>query len=305
MAVSPDDIVTVSDAAEILGVSVSSIKRWVDDGTLPAVKTSGGHRRLKVSDLLELARGGISGGINLDFFRKKQGTSGNVPDPASVYRELLDHARNCRPVEITHALDRARTAGMSLQMAGDEVIFPLMDEIGRLWQEGQLDVAEEHLATRAINDALGRWKEAVGTRAGAGRQRLAVGACPPGDHSMLGNFLVEIMLLERGWRVLNLGPNTPFDTLASVARDQGADLVWLTCTHLADEDAFATWLQTLHSRLKGHGAALFLGGRALHGNVRRRLTYDWMGDTLAQMARALEDRFPTSPGIEERDSSLA
>jgi hypothetical protein len=30
-----------------------------------------------------------------------------------------------------------------------------------------------------------------------------------------------------------------------------------------------------------------------------------MGDTLAQMARALEDRFPTSPSIEERDSSLA
>lgn len=305
MAVSPDDIVTVSDAAEILGVSVSSIKRWVDDGTLPAVKTSGGHRRIKVSDLLELARGGISGGINIDFFRKKPETPANAPDPALVHRELLEHARNCRPAEITQTLDRARMAGMSLQTMGDQVIFPLMDEVGRLWQEGKLDVAEEHLATRALIDALGRWKEAVGNRQPSGRQRLAVGACPPGDHSMLGNFLVETMLLERGWRVLNLGPNTPFDSLATVARDQRADLVWLTCTHLSDEDAFATSLETLHTRLKSHGTALFLGGRALHGNVRRRLTYDWMGDTLAQMARALDDRFQSIAIPEARDSSRA
>lgn len=305
MAVSPDDIVTVSDAAEILGVSVSSIKRWVDDGMLPAVKTSGGHRRLKVSDLLELARSGISGGINIDFFRKKPGSPDNAPDPALVHRELLEHARNCRQVEITQTLDRARNAGMSLQTAGDKVIFPFMDEVGRLWQEGKLDVAEEHLATRALIDALGRWKEAVVNRPSAGPHRLAVGACPPGDYFMLGNFLVEIMLLERGWRVLNLGPNTPFDSVATVARDQSADLVWLTCTHLSDEDAFSTSLETLHSRLKSHGSALFLGGRALNGNVRRRLTYDWMGDTLAQMARALDDRFQSSAIPEARDSSRA
>lgn len=305
MAVSPDDIVTVSDAAEILGVSVSSIKRWVDDGMLPAVKTSGGHRRIKVSDLLELARGGISGGINIDFFRKKQATPAHAPDPAAVHRELLDHARNCRPLEITQTLDRARMAGMSLQTAGDQVIFPFMDEVGRLWQEGKLDVAEEHLATRALIDAVGRWKEAVGNRPSSGGQLLAVGACPPGDHFMLGNFLVEIMLLERGWRVLNLGPNTPFDSLAMMARDQRADLVWLTCSHLSDEDAFVTSLETLHSKLKSQGAALFLGGRALHGAVRRRLTYDWMGDTLAQMARALDDRFQSIAIPDARDSSRA
>lgn len=305
MTFSPDDIVSVSEAAEILGVSVSSIKRWVDDGTLPAVKTSGGHRRLKVSNLLELARGGISGGISLDYFRRKLGAPATLPDPAGIHRELLDHAKNRRPGEITLAIDRARQAGLSLQAAGDEVIFPLMDDVGRLWQEGELDVAEEHLATRAVNDALGRWKESVGKRAGAGWQRLAVGACPPGDHSMLGNFLMEIMLLERGWSVLNLGPNTPFDSLAMVARDQTADLVWLTCTHIQDEEGFLSSLAALHTRLKGQGTALFLGGRALHGNVRRRLTYDWMGDTLAQMARALDDRFPAAPPAESQDSAPA
>lgn len=37
---------TVSQAAELLGVSPDTIRRWVDSGELPATRTPGGQRKL-------------------------------------------------------------------------------------------------------------------------------------------------------------------------------------------------------------------------------------------------------------------
>lgn len=48
------DFVGIGEAAEILGLSRTSIQKLVDSGKLPAVKTSGGHRRILRSSIEEL-----------------------------------------------------------------------------------------------------------------------------------------------------------------------------------------------------------------------------------------------------------
>ena len=42
---------TVSKAAEILGVHPDTLRRWSDDGKVPAWTTPSGHRRYRRSDL--------------------------------------------------------------------------------------------------------------------------------------------------------------------------------------------------------------------------------------------------------------
>jgi excisionase family DNA binding protein len=43
--------VGLSGAAAIAGVSVSTLRRWADEGRVPSFRTAGGHRRFRVSDV--------------------------------------------------------------------------------------------------------------------------------------------------------------------------------------------------------------------------------------------------------------
>lgn len=52
----PDRLITTQEAARLLSVGPSSIKRWADDGRLPTIKTPGGHRRFRASDVESLRR---------------------------------------------------------------------------------------------------------------------------------------------------------------------------------------------------------------------------------------------------------
>lgn len=54
---SPRDYVGTVDAAAILGVSVSTIQKMVARGSLKAWRTGGGHRRIALVDLRQIAMG--------------------------------------------------------------------------------------------------------------------------------------------------------------------------------------------------------------------------------------------------------
>ena len=43
-------------AASALGVSVATVKRWVDDGKIRAARTTGKHRLIPISEVKRMAR---------------------------------------------------------------------------------------------------------------------------------------------------------------------------------------------------------------------------------------------------------
>lgn len=47
-------IVTTSQAADLLGVAVSTVQKWVELGQLPSWKTPGGHRRIPLEEVQKL-----------------------------------------------------------------------------------------------------------------------------------------------------------------------------------------------------------------------------------------------------------
>lgn len=55
-------LLSVSAAAERLGVHVGTVRRWTDDGVLPEARTPGGHRRIPVEAVERLRRERTTGG---------------------------------------------------------------------------------------------------------------------------------------------------------------------------------------------------------------------------------------------------
>jgi len=49
-----DPILTTTEAAQLLGVAVSTAQQWMESGALPAWKTPGGHRRVHRSTVIHL-----------------------------------------------------------------------------------------------------------------------------------------------------------------------------------------------------------------------------------------------------------
>ena len=52
----PNDLITPKQAAKLVGVGVSSIYRWIQDGTLRAWQVAGSHYRVSKAEALGLVR---------------------------------------------------------------------------------------------------------------------------------------------------------------------------------------------------------------------------------------------------------
>lgn len=52
-----DELIDITKAAKKLGVCKKTIRDWTNDGRLPCVRTLGGHRRFRTSDIERVLRG--------------------------------------------------------------------------------------------------------------------------------------------------------------------------------------------------------------------------------------------------------
>ena len=53
----PERLVSIKEAAELLGVSKSRLRAWDDNGKFTAVRTPGGQRRYRMTDILRFQNG--------------------------------------------------------------------------------------------------------------------------------------------------------------------------------------------------------------------------------------------------------
>lgn len=264
-------------AASLLAVSVSTVKRWVDDGILPAHRTAGGHRKLLRAEVLALARQG-----DLPRGAVAAGDDKAI-DLEAASAALWKALRAGHGAEAAAVIRNAYDSGLAVETLADKIVAPGLARLGHDWETARIDVWQEHRGTQLCAAALFHLKERLETRAEKNRPK-AVGAAPEGDPYLLPTLLAQYVLLDAGWDAVNLGPNTPLASLGEAIKELRPRLLWLSVSHLEDSAAFIENFESLYRLAQRHGVAVAVGGRGLQESIRSTIPYTTHGDSLTHLA---------------------
>lgn len=169
------------------------------------------------------------------------------------------------------------------------VLLPAMQELGRMWERNEIDVAEEHFCTATTEMVLSQLYTHLPRQPRNGL--VVVLAAAEGNHHQIGVRMVADFFEMAGWRAVYLGGNVPAHDLALAVADFEADVLALAAclhSHLQSvQDAIATVRNCPDAR----HVPILVGGRGFEGTDG--LWQDMGADALAMspddaVARAQE-----------------
>lgn len=268
-------------AAQALGVSESSLKRWTDQGLLPATTTAGGHRRIPVSGLVKFARDHGHPIARPEMLGLAAGETVGRASPRALLDTLMERLLTGDEDAVRRLILNAFVDGMAVASLIDHVVAPCFSALGIGCADGRFDIYEEHRASeimlRVLND-LGRLLPLP--RQGA---PLALGATLSGDRYTLPLRCVELVLREAGLAVTNLGCDLPVQSFVAAIERLSPRVVFLSVSAVASKRSFLGAYAELWRVCSARGVFVLLGGSALDATLRSELRYGAAPESLERL----------------------
>ncbi|MCF7875679.1 corrinoid protein [Candidatus Bipolaricaulota bacterium] len=139
-------------------------------------------------------------------------------------------------VDLTNeALDE----GMDPEVLLNDALIPAMDEVGKLYEDGERYVPEMLLSAEAMKGSMKILRPLL-AESGVEPTGVVVLGTVEGDLHDIGMNLVGMMLEGGGFEVINLGPETPAEKFVEAVKENDANLLGMsallttTMTHMPE-----------------------------------------------------------------------
>ena len=262
-------------------------------------RSSGGQRLYTDADLerLALLARAIAGGRNIGqivglSLRELEGLiTADETDRASSARSnegrqlrascflnlAMTAVTNLDMFELEEVLRRA-TMHLSTVVAIDEVIVPLLHEVGKKWECGEITPAHEHLGSAAVRRVLAWMGASAVVPANA---PVAVIGTPADQRHELGAKIAATTTSYESWKVIYIGSDLPAESIAIAARQAGARLVALSLIYPVDCPHLLEQLKRLRDTLTPE-TLLITGGNG--ANTHKEQLTEWGIRVMANLA---------------------
>ena len=275
---------TTKEVARLCRVSDATVKRWEDAGIIKSERTNGGHRRFRVEEIARFQRVQSLGlkqahGDESVFAANNRCAEMKSQSGYTLFDALL---AGCEAVT-TDMLIGAHLGGRPLSEIFDETVCPALRKIGEKWFAGEISVAQEHLATRTVSNAIYKLRSALLVPQPTGN--LAICCALEGELHELPTHLAQITLENEGWEVLNFGANTPLYCLTEEISKHLPDIVCISSTTINDIERLSRDFINLRESAAKQKISIILGGKIFDADcMRRRFPADLYAQDFTELA---------------------
>ncbi len=127
-------------------------------------------------------------------------------------------------VKFNRIVDKS-IAEKGMEATTRELLFPLLDKIGVLWIAGSIQPAHENFITMMIRQKLIGAIDRIAPDTYASNKKFII-YMPEGETQELSFLFIHYLLLSRGFRVINLGPNISIPDVQDAYRVHRPDFIF-------------------------------------------------------------------------------
>jgi MerR family transcriptional regulator, light-induced transcriptional regulator len=248
----------ISTVAELTGIPRNTLLAWERRYKLvQPERHENGYRSYSESDVATILRlknavaAGLRVGEAVELLRAEpenrlQILESETKDPTAlkfdeIRQELLSALLEYRRGDAEAVLERLLHVPFRVRLR--EVIFPILAQVGSLWEAGAVSVAQEHYASAVLRAHLAALFITVG--GGAPSAPHAVTTTFVGDNHEIAALALAIQLGISGFRVSYLGANLPADELVKFAKKFRPELVCVSCILRPNPEEFDAYLSAI------------------------------------------------------------
>ncbi|HYJ02864.1 MAG TPA: cobalamin B12-binding domain-containing protein, partial [Nitrososphaeraceae archaeon] len=193
--------------------------------------------------------------LNIDFSKSLK-----LNDSLQV--NLLEKLKSYEINEILKIYNDYTKSIYSLLDFYEKILIPVLYKIGDQWENGEIDVATEHVCSNAVNNLIDliNQQNTKKNLKNYRNTRSVVLSTPEGELHSIGCKIIESLLLEKGYEVYNITSPLPTNSIESYLDNTNPGVILISVTL---EENINSAIRLVNEIRKSFQIPIIVGGNAL------------------------------------------
>ena len=217
-----------NDVSEILGINISTLKRWTESGKIDCVKTAGGHRKFTMQHVRNYYKNNQKANKSLELGlehlkHKNIYNLINKDEFSELAKILADSSIESDDLTVNTIVNGLYMKGVPVEIICDDVVEPASLVVENGLQQSYLSHIEAFISRKLIT----RIVEGLNQNKPNGTFNGKTAMCVNFEDNLpdLGVVMSEVILRHSGYNVFNTGSHAELGNLEEVIKKKNVDLL--------------------------------------------------------------------------------